>query len=107
MNKDFEDDDFEDNFTNLKENITIGTAQRRGRKCYTQVKNIPDIFDYDRILKFWKKNFKCGGSIKKDEETGKLFVEVAGDHRDEISKFLTYMGICSSENIRIQGKDNL
>ena len=41
MNKDFEEDDFDADFTNLKENITIGTAQRRGRKCYTQVKNIP------------------------------------------------------------------
>ena len=55
MNKDFDDDDFEENFTELKENITIGTAQRRGRKCFTQVKNIPDIFDYERMIKFWKK----------------------------------------------------
>lgn len=56
MKRKFSDiDDFEDDFAQMKEKITIGTAQRRGRKCFTQVKNVPDIFDYERILKFWKK----------------------------------------------------
>ena len=46
------------------EKIVIGMVQRRGRKCYTQVRNIPNIFDYDRMLKYWKKKLKCGGSIE-------------------------------------------
>lgn len=29
-----------------------------------------------------------------------------GDHRDWIEEFLVYMGICSAENIRKQGKIN-
>ena len=51
----FEEEDF-----NFSGKITIGAVHRRGRKYDTLVKGIPDIFDYERILKHWKKvNIRC------------------------------------------------
>lgn len=47
------DEDLDD-FTAQKK-VVIAMVQRRGRKCYTQVHNIPNIFDHERILKYWKK----------------------------------------------------
>ncbi len=34
--------------------VHIHKVNRRGRKCETRVVGLPDIFDYKKILKFWK-----------------------------------------------------
>lgn len=47
-----EDDDFNE-FTS-QDLIHIYKVNRRGRKCETKVTGIPEIFDYKKILKFWK-----------------------------------------------------
>lgn len=47
-----EDDDFNE-FTS-QDLIHIHKVNRRGRKCETKVTGIPEIFDYKKILKFWK-----------------------------------------------------
>lgn len=52
MNK-YEEDQGEDEFANEK--VIIGLVAGRGRKHSTQVKNIPSVFDLDRIFKYWRK----------------------------------------------------
>lgn len=47
-----EDDDFNE-FTS-QDLIHIHKVNRRGRKCETKVTGIPEMFDYKKILKFWK-----------------------------------------------------
>jgi len=47
-----EDDDFNE-FTS-QDLIHIHEVNRRGRKCETKVTGIPEMFDYKKILKFWK-----------------------------------------------------
>lgn len=47
-----EDDDFNE-FTS-QDLIHIHKVNRRGRKCETRVVGMPEIFDYKKILKFWK-----------------------------------------------------
>lgn len=37
-----------------QELIHIHKVNTRGRKCETRVVGIPDIFDYKKMLKFWK-----------------------------------------------------
>ena len=37
------------------EKVVIGMVQRRGRKCYTQIHKIQNMYDYERMLKYWKK----------------------------------------------------
>lgn len=46
--------DEEDNY-NFTGKITIGAVHRKGKKYETLIKGIPDVFDYERILKHWKK----------------------------------------------------
>ena len=48
----FEEDDY-DEFAH-QELIHIHKVNTRGRKCETRVVGLPDIFDYKKILKFWK-----------------------------------------------------
>lgn len=56
MNK-YEEDQGEDEFANEK--VIIGLVARRGRKHSTQVKNIPSVFDLDRMFKYWRKVRDC------------------------------------------------
>jgi hypothetical protein len=44
---------YDDEFAN-QDLIHIHKVNTRGRKCETRVVGIPDIFDYKKMLKFWK-----------------------------------------------------
>ena len=48
-----EEEQEEDEFANQK--LIIGLVAGRGRKSSTQVKNIPAVFDLDRIFRYWRK----------------------------------------------------
>lgn len=49
----------------------------------------PDIEEYDqkKILKAFKKEFACNGTIVDDEELGQV-IQLQGDQRQKISAFL-------------------
>lgn len=58
------------------------------------------------MLKYWKKNYNCGGSVQKFDEpenADKEYISLTGDHRDEIAEFLEVEGITIKENIRMHG----
>lgn len=62
----YEDEEFDQNDELAKQKIIIGLVAWRGRKTLTQVKNIPHVFDHQRIFKYWRKKLKCGGSIEEE-----------------------------------------
>ena len=35
--------------------LDVHVQQRRGRKCFTTIAGIPAEFDYEKIMKYWKK----------------------------------------------------
>ena len=47
------EDGYDDEFAN-QDLIHIHKVNTRGRKCETRVVGIQDIFDYKKMLKFWK-----------------------------------------------------
>ncbi|EGR33056.1 protein translation factor sui1, putative [Ichthyophthirius multifiliis] len=100
---DDKDDQFGDDFNELDDFsiIHIRVQQRRGRKCFTSIEGIPPIFDYNKIIKYWKKWLNCNGTLV--EEDGQKTIRLNGDHRENISKFLANEGITTEENIRIHG----
>ena len=55
-----------------------------------------------KILKYFKKEFCCNGTIVKDAEMGKV-VQVQGDQRQNIFNFLTQENICEKSQIKIHG----
>ena len=63
---------------------------------------MPSEFDYPKILKYWKKNFNCTGSIV-TEEGGTEYFKLTGNQAEAISSFLKEEGIALPENIKIHG----
>eukprot|EP00668_Euglena_longa_P047874 GGOE01064862.1.p2 GENE.GGOE01064862.1~~GGOE01064862.1.p2 ORF type:complete len:122 (+),score=18.34 GGOE01064862.1:32-367(+) len=83
-------------------NVHIRVQQRNGRKCITTVQGLNKELDLKLILKEIKKNFCCNGSIVQDAELGTI-IQLQGDQRDNISKFLISEGLCDKEKLKIHG----
>jgi translation initiation factor 1 (eIF-1/SUI1) len=49
--------------------------------------------------------FSCNGSVKIHEKTKETYIELTGDHREEVSNFLVHEGIGTKENIKIHGAE--
>jgi translation initiation factor 1 len=83
-------------------NVHIRVQQRNGRKCITTVQGLNNELDLKLILKEIKKTFCCNGSIVTDTELGTI-IQLQGDQRDNISKFLVDEGLCDKEKLKIHG----
>jgi translation initiation factor 1 (eIF-1/SUI1) len=51
--------------------------------------------------------FNCNGSVKTNEKTKEDYIELTGDHRDEVRKFLIHEGIGTEEFIKMHGTEIL
>ena len=71
--------------------IHIRVQQRNGRKCITTVQGLHQDLDLKKILKALKKQECCNGTVVEDEEMGAV-LQLQGDQRDSVAKFLTTMG---------------
>ncbi|KAI0277700.1 eukaryotic translation initiation factor 1 [Russula aff. rugulosa BPL654] len=72
--------------------IHIRIQQRNGRKTLTTLQGLPKEYDVKKILKAFKKEFACNGTLVDDEEMGKV-IQLQGDQRAKISTFLVENGI--------------
>ena len=82
--------------------IHIRIQQRSGRKTLTTLQGLPPELDFRRILKAFKKEFCCNGTIVDDEELGKV-IQLQGDQRKKIHDFLVEEGICKKSQVKIHG----
>lgn len=89
---------FEDASDNKKktDKVHIRVQQRNGRKCITTIAGLAEDLDLKRILKAFKKNFKCNGAIVKDKETDTQVVQLSGDQRDNVVDFMVDQEIIAS-----------
>jgi translation initiation factor 1 len=72
--------------------IHIRIQQRNGRKTLTTLQGLPKEYDSKKILKAFKKEFACNGTLVDDEEMGQV-IQLQGDQRAKISTFLVENGI--------------
>ncbi|KZV71850.1 eukaryotic translation initiation factor 1 [Peniophora sp. CONT] len=72
--------------------IHIRIQQRNGRKTLTTLQGLPREYDAKKLLKAFKKEFACNGTLVDDEEMGQV-IQLQGDQRTKISTFLTDEGI--------------
>ncbi|TFY81702.1 hypothetical protein EWM64_g2307 [Hericium alpestre] len=72
--------------------IHIRIQQRNGRKTLTTLQGLPREYDAKKLLKAFKKEFACNGTLVDDEEMGQV-IQLQGDQRTKISNFLTEEGI--------------
>jgi len=56
------------------------------------LQGLPKEYDSKKILKAFKKEFACNGTLVEDEEMGQV-IQLQGDQRAKISTFLVENGI--------------
>ncbi|PWN88328.1 putative translation initiation factor SUI1 [Acaromyces ingoldii] len=81
--------------------IHIRIQQRNGRKTLTTLQGLPKEYDQKKILKAFKKEFACNGTIVEDEELGHV-IQLQGDQRQKISAFLIEEGI-NKTDVKVHG----
>ncbi|KAF9264751.1 eukaryotic translation initiation factor 1 [Marasmius fiardii PR-910] len=81
--------------------IHIRIQQRNGRKTLTTLQGLPKQYDAKKVLKAFKKEFACNGTLVDDEEMGQV-IQLQGDQRSKISTFLVENGIERS-TIKVHG----
>jgi translation initiation factor 1 len=82
--------------------LDIRMRQRSGRKSVTIIHGLPKEYDHKRVLKVFKKEFACNGSIDEDEEFGEV-IQLQGDHRVKTRDLLLEEGICQKDDIQVHG----
>ena len=85
-----------------KDIVHIRVQQRNGRKCLTTVQGINPKIDLKKVIKAFKKEFACNGTVIEDEEFGKV-IQLQGDHRADVKDFLITMKVCQEEQIIVHG----
>ncbi|KAF9069839.1 eukaryotic translation initiation factor 1 [Rhodocollybia butyracea] len=83
------------------EYIHIRIQQRNGRKTLTTLQGLPKQYDPKKLLKAFKKEFACNGTLVDDEKMGQV-IQLQGDQRVKISTFLTDNGI-EKATIKVHG----
>ncbi|EIE77311.1 hypothetical protein G6F46_001726 [Rhizopus delemar] len=83
-------------------NIHLRIQQRNGRKTLTTLQGLPKQYDSKKILKSFKKEFACNGTIVDDTELGQI-LQLTGDQRVKIAEFLVENGIAKKTDIKIHG----
>ncbi|WFD35606.1 Eukaryotic translation initiation factor eIF-1 [Malassezia cuniculi] len=81
--------------------VHIRIQQRNGRKTLTTLQGLPKEYDPKKLLKAFKKEFACNGTIVDDEEMGQI-IQLQGDQRQKISMFLIEEGIPKQE-VKVHG----
>ena len=85
-----------------EDTVHIRVQQRNGRKNITTVQGLATDLDLKKILRYWRKEFNCNGTIVKDEELGKV-IQMSGDQRKNVNQFLVDEKICTKEQIKTHG----
>ena len=82
--------------------IHLHFVKRNARQSLTSVRGMPDDLDLKKLTKHFKKAWCCNGSTKNNPEYGDI-IQLQGDHRRDIFKFLIEEGIAVKEDIKIHG----
>ena len=79
-----------------KPKIHIRITQRSGRHSFTTVEDLPQNLRFKEVLSAMKKNFHCNGGIQNPDN--KKIIQLFGDQRMNIKKFLLSEEIVTDEN---------
>jgi translation initiation factor 1 len=82
--------------------VHIRLQQRNGRKCITTIQGLSSDIDLKRLQRTFKKTYATSCTIIKDPEFGEI-IQLCGDHRHNIFKFLVDEDIVQKTNIKIHG----
>ncbi|RPA87013.1 translation initiation factor SU [Ascobolus immersus RN42] len=74
--------------TQPKNYVHIRIQQRNGRKTLTTVQGLSKDYSPKALLKAFKKEYACNGTIIQDTELGEV-IQLQGDHRTKVFEFRT------------------
>ena len=97
--------DFDDNDNELNPGsglIHIRIQQRNGRKTLTTVQGISEKFDNKKLVKAFKKEFACNGTVVEHPEYGEV-IQLQGDQRQNVCTFLVKTGIAKDDQLKLHG----
>ncbi|KAL2623409.1 hypothetical protein R1flu_003614 [Riccia fluitans] len=92
----------DDSGAGSKDYVHVRVQQRNGRKSLTTVQGLKKEFNYNKILKDFKKEFCCNGTVVQDPELGQV-IQLQGDQRKNVSQFLVSAGVVKKDLIKIHG----
>jgi translation initiation factor 1 len=100
----FADDDFGlgDFEAGAPGKIHIRIQKRNGRKSVTTVQGLSSALDLKKILKVFKKELCCNGTVHEDEKAGQV-LQLQGDQRQFVLDFLVKEDIAKKEDIVVHG----
>ena len=81
-----------------REVVHIRIQKRSGRKHVTTITGLGQDLDFVRLLKAFKKNFQCIGSLDIQNEDFVLAMRLSGDQRNNVKDFLLQEQIILNEN---------
>jgi translation initiation factor 1 len=82
--------------------VHIRIQIRNQRKCILSVSGLATDLDLKKICRYFKKTLKCNGVVKHDEKHGNI-IQLQGDHREFVRKFLIVEEIIPKEFIVVHG----
>merc|ERR1711974_75824 len=82
--------------------VHIRIQKRNGRKSITTIQGLADDLDTGKLLKAFRKEFNCNGTLHHDEEMGDV-IQLQGDQRENVANFLIEEEICKKNGIKIHG----
>ena len=59
-------------------------------------------YDQKKLLKAFKKEFACNGTIVDDEELGQV-IQLQGDQRQKVAAFIVQEGITPKTDVKVHG----
>ena len=90
-------DTFKKQSTHPPSNIHIRLKQRNGKKCLTMIEGLATDLDYKKISKYMRHSFQTSVAVVKDNATSTEIIQLAGDHRENVKKFLEKYNVWDSE----------
>ncbi len=88
--------------TKEKKYIHIRLQQRNGRKTLTTIQGLPTDLVFKKLVRTFKKDFCCNGTIIEDPKLGKI-IQLQGDQRTNVADFLVKEDICKKSEVKIHG----
>ncbi|KNC84370.1 protein translation factor SUI1 [Sphaeroforma arctica JP610] len=82
--------------------VHIRLQQRTGRKTLTTVQGLSADYDKKLLVKAFKKEFACNGTVVDHSEYGDV-IQLQGDQRTSICDFLTREGLVRKDKLKVHG----
>ncbi|XP_033239073.1 eukaryotic translation initiation factor 1-like [Drosophila pseudoobscura] len=75
-----------------------------GYKMQTTVQGLSDEYKLMKIVRAFKKEFTCNVIVTEHPEYGEV-IQVQGDQRQRISRWLVRMGLAKSDQVKLHSPD--